>query len=90
MTDLTDEPDDIVETAYAVLEGNVSEGTKGVRQVEREDEPAIYRIDPDADLETVDDVTESGEIADAETEAVMWQAGASQVRQEREHRDLHD
>lgn len=87
MAGFVDEPDEIVETAYAVLEGQLSEGTEGIRRVEREDEPAVYRLDPDAAGE-VAAATESGEVPDGDV--VRWRASADQVEQERERRGLHD
>lgn len=89
MPGLVDEPDEIVEAAYAVLQGNVSEGTEGIYRAERDDEPAVYRLDPDEDWEAVAEATASADLPDDE-DAILWEAGASHVEQERGHRNLHD
>lgn len=88
MPGLDDEPDEVVETAYAVLDGRLSEGTKGIHRAEREDDPAVYRIDPDEGWDAEAEATASEDIPD--TDAILWEAGAGQVEQERERRDLHD
>lgn len=78
--------DDVVEAAYGVMEGRLDEGTLGIRRVERDDGPAVYRIAPDADPGDVEEVQADGEFPDAD--AVMWRADGDRVRNEVERRDL--
>jgi hypothetical protein len=90
MTLFTDADDGIVAAAYGVLTGERREGTEDIRRVEREEGSAfVYRLDPDADPETVapDTVTENGEIPDAD--AVLWRADRDLVEREVERRDLN-
>lgn len=87
MSSIVDADDAVVETALAVLSGNRSQGTMGVRRVERDDgTDFVYRIAPDTDASDVGDVREDGEFPDAE--AVLWRADRDLVEREVERRDL--
>lgn len=88
MPAFTTADDEIVQAAAAVLEGDRPDGTRGIRRVDRGDDAFVYRVDPDADADTVDpdDVTDVGEIPGAD--AVLWRADGADVETELERRAL--
>lgn len=87
MSSITDADDVVVEAALAVLDGEQSEGTKGIRRLENDDgTDSVYRVDPDADPSDVEEANPSGEFPDAE--AVLWRADRDLVEREVERRDL--
>jgi hypothetical protein len=82
--------DSVVLAAHALLNGEQTEGTFGLRMVEPADRSDfVYRVDPDADTTEIDaeDVTAQGEFPDAE--AVMWRADRDRIEQELDRRDIH-
>jgi hypothetical protein len=89
MTSFENADDSVVLAAYALLEGEQTQGTYGLRRVEPEDRTSfVYRIDPDADTTEVEieDVNSQGEFPDSE--AVMWQADRDRIEQELDRRGL--
>lgn len=89
MTSFENADDSVVLAAYALLDGDQSPGTYGLRRVEPEDRTSfVYRIDPDADTSEIEseDVTPQGEFPDSE--AVMWRADRDRIEQELDRRGL--
>lgn len=81
--------DSVVLAAYALLNGEQTPGTYGLRMVEPEDRSNfVYRVDPDADVTEIKEgeVTPEGEFPD--TEAVMWRADRDRIEKELDRRDV--
>lgn len=89
MTKLVDEPDEVVATAWEVLQGEVSEGTKNVRRGAEDETAFVYRVDPEAnDAYDVDEsaVRSDGEFPDADV--TLWRADRGTIEDEIERRGL--
>lgn len=81
MTTIVDEDDAVVAAAWALLRGDEPEGTENLRTGETDDgSKYVYRIDPDADPDAVDDVRPDGEFPEAE--ATRWRADREAVQRE--------
>lgn len=81
--------DSVVLAAHALLNGEQTQGTYGLRRVEPEDRSNfVYRVDPDADVSEIEegDLTLEGEFPDAE--AVMWRADRDRIEKELDRRDV--
>lgn len=85
---ITDADDAVVLAAWGVLTGEREQGVKRVRRVDPDDRSAfVYRVDPEADVTTVENVAPSGEFPDADV--VLWRADRDLVEREIDRRDLH-
>lgn len=89
MTTLVEESDEVVATAWEVLQKEASEGTLNIRRGSEGDTEFVYRIDPEVDDDTdIDDeaVRSDGEFPDADV--TMWRANRGTVADEIERRGL--
>lgn len=89
MTHLVDEDDQVVATAWEVLEEEVSEGTKNIRRGTEGETEFVYRIDPEA--EENDDIDAEAIRADGEfpdADITLWRAPRDAVKDEVMRRGL--